>query len=153
MSKRVLIAVFSRTGHTKQVADRLMSLINDADQYLIKVPQATYSQDMYETADLAKRQAAMGELPPLMEKLPDFKQYDLILIGSPVWSGMPAMPVYSFLKKLQGFRGAVATFYTDAGMAVSYEQVFKKWAGSLKLLPAHRGTMGLESWLHDILNA
>ena len=52
---------------------------------------------------------------------------------------------------LQGFKGAVATFYTDAGMPASYEQVFKKWADSQKILPAHRGTIGLESWFHDIL--
>lgn len=151
MTKKVLIATFSRTGHTQRLADQLAYRISGTDQYQIKVAPDTYSSDMYETADIAKQEIATGDFPALTEKLSDYHQYDLILIGSPVWSGMPAAPIYSFLKSISDFKGVVATFYTDAGMPGDYEQVFKKWAGSLKILPAHRETNDLMAWIRDTL--
>ena len=39
---------------------------------------------------------------------------------------------HTFLDKIQGFKGKVATFYTDAGTVGNYEQVFKEWAQGLK---------------------
>ena len=54
------------------------------------------------------------------------EDYDLILVGSPVWRGAPATLVHTFLKGVQGYQGGVATFYTDAGSAGDYEKNFKQ---------------------------
>lgn len=72
---------------------------------------------MYATSDRAKNQLATGELPPLANPIPELDQYDLILVGSPVWSGQPAVPVKQFLNQLTNFAGHLAPFYTDAGAA------------------------------------
>lgn len=148
MSKKVLIATYSRTGNTQEVADQLAELFAGADRYQIQVPEDTYSIDMYETNDLAQKQVATGNFPHLTEPLPDFSQYDLILVGSPVWSGMPAAPVHTFLEKLQSYQGQVSSFYTDAGTPGNYEAVFKEWAGGLRLLPQHQGPENLSTWVY-----
>lgn len=151
MTKKVLIATFSWSGQTQRVADQLAQLIEDADQYQIKVPADTYSQNMFETADIAKREVAANDFPSLVNPLPDFSQYDLILVGSPVWSGTPAAPVHTFLDQLADFNGKLASFYTDAGTPGNYEQVFKSWAGKHPVLPAHAGSAGLDQWVEKLL--
>lgn len=151
MAGKVLIATFSWSGRTQRVADQLAQLIDGADQYEIKVPDNTYSQDMFATADIAKKQVADGNFPELVNALPDLDQYDLILVGGPVWSGEPAAPLHTFLAKLTDFTGKVAAFYTDAGTPGNYEQEFKQWAGDLNVLPAHASSQQLEQWVKKLL--
>lgn len=106
MEKKILIATYSWSGHTKRLADQIAKLLSGADQYQIAVPAGTYDlTDMYATSDRAKNQLATGELPPLANPIPELDQYNLILVGSPVWSGQPAVPVKQFLNQLTNFTG------------------------------------------------
>lgn len=147
---KVLIATYSWSGQTQRVADQLSQLLPAADTYQITVSAGTFSSDMFETDAIATKQVNAGEFPQLKGAVPDLTQYDLILVGSPVWHGRPATPVHTFLEQLKGFDGKVASFYTDAGNAGDYEQVFKQWAGDLTVLPAHRGANGLAQWLQQL---
>ena len=56
----------------------------------------TFSADMYKTNDIFKEQLKTNQLPQINLPEVDFEQYDLILIGSPVWDGMPDSPVKVF---------------------------------------------------------
>lgn len=150
MAKKVLIATYSFSGTTKRAADQLAKALSNADQYEIEVPQGTFSPDMYETSDIAKKQIADGNYPSLVNSLPDLSQYDLVLVGSPVWSGQPATPIHTFLSQIQDYQGQVATFYTDAGSAGDYEQVFNDWAGGLNVTSAHEGSNGLTEWAQQL---
>ena len=58
---------------------------------------------MYAVNDVALKQIDDNDWPSLTNKLPDVSAYDLILVGSPVWSGYPATPVHTFLA--QALRG------------------------------------------------
>lgn len=151
MAEKVLIATYSQTGSTKRVADQLKNIIPGADTFEIKVPAGTFPNDMFATDDVAKKQIANGNFPELVGALPDFSQYDLVLVGSPVWSAAPATPIHTFLEKLTGFSGKVATFYTHAGTPGAYEQVFKKWAQGLNVLPGHAGNNNLQQWVNQLL--
>lgn len=148
MVGKVLIATYSQTGNTKRVADQLKNLIPGADTFEIKVPAGTFPNDMFATNDVAKEQIASGNYPELVGAVPDFSQYDLVLVGSPVWSAAPATPVHTFLEKLAGFGGKVSTFYTDAGTPGAYEQV---WASGLNVLPGHAGGSNLQQWVDKLL--
>ncbi|WP_350341859.1 flavodoxin [Limosilactobacillus fermentum] len=96
MEKKILIATYSWSGHTKRLADQIAKLLPGADQYQIAVPAGTYDlTDMYATSDRAKNQLATGELPPLANPIPELDQYNLILVGSPVpvtWPPFIPMP-------------------------------------------------------------
>lgn len=126
--KKILIAYYSWSGHTKALAMQLQAATH-ADTYEIQVPAGTFSTDMYETSDQAKAQLVAGQLPSLTQPLPDLTAYDVILIGGPVWSGALSTPVASFLAQLPDDHTMLAPFYTDAGDAGNYEADFKHAAG------------------------
>lgn len=131
-----LIAYYSWSGNTAALAKHLQQL-TQADVVEITVPEGTFSMDMYATSDIAKEQLKAGNLPALSGTLADFKQYDEILVGGPVWSGAPSTPVLAFLQMLTTSENQlrVAPFYTHAGVAGEYEAAFKQAAGSLTVLP------------------
>lgn len=149
MSK-VLIATYSWSGRTQSVAQKLEQVIGNADMYKIEVPDNTFDADMYKTDKIATAQIQNNQYPKLVNEIPNTDQYDLILVGSPVWRGAPATPVHTFLEKIQNYSGKVATFYTDAGMANGYEETFKQWAGKLNVLGSHEGSNDLEAWIKGL---
>ena len=72
-------------GNTKIVADYI-SEITGADQYEI----VTHKYDgmaYMPLIDLAKKEAADGELPPYEGAAPDLSKHDTVFIGGPVWWG------------------------------------------------------------------
>ena len=151
MEKKILIATYSWSGYTKRLANQIAKLLPGADQYQIAVPAGTYDlTDMYATSDRAKNQLATGELPPLANPIPELDQYDLILVGSPVWSGQPAVPVKQFLNQLTNFAGQLAPFYTDAGVAGDFEATFKEWAPQVTVLPGQEGSTQLKDWVKAV---
>lgn len=150
MASKVLIAFYSQTGRTRQAAAELGKLIPDADLSEIKVPANTFPDDMFATNDVAKQQIANNDYPQLFGHRPDFSKYDLVLVGSPVWSGAPATPIHTFLQEMAGYTGQVASFYTDAGTPGNYDRVFKQWAGSLNVLPSHSSSQ-LAAWVATLL--
>lgn len=149
--KKILIATYSQTGRTQAVADQLKELLPNADMFKIEVPTNTFVADMYKTDDIAKAQIKNNDYPELIGDLPDVDQYDLILVGSPVWSGAPATPIHTFLQQLQGFTGKVAPFYTDAGVAGDFEKIFRQWAQDLQTLPGQEGGRGLQAWIDQVI--
>lgn len=121
--KKILIAYYSWSGHTKALAGQLQAATH-ADTYEIQVPAGTFSTDMYETSDQAKAQLEAGQLPTLTQPLPNLTKYEAILVGGPVWSGALSTPVASFMAQLPDDHTILAPFYTDAGDAGNYEADF-----------------------------
>lgn len=73
------------TGNTKIVADYI-SEITGADQFEIVTHK--YDGMAYTPLiELAKKEAAAGELPPYEGTAPDLSGYDTVFIGGPVWWG------------------------------------------------------------------
>lgn len=124
MNKKILILSYSWSGTTTIMA-KLLAKILQTDAVDLKVPTNTFSNDMYQTSDIAQEQISTGNLPKLENDL-KLNDYDVLLIGGPVWSNDVSTPVRSLLKDLNDFNGDIAPFYTDAGSASLYEDNFKK---------------------------
>lgn len=133
MTKQNLVVFYSWSGNTKSMAMIISQLI-DCDVYEIKVPAATFSDDMYATSDTAKRQIATGQLPELMDPLPDFSQSTSIFIGGPTWSGAPSTPVLQVLQTIATTHATLIPFYTHAGTAGQYEQTFAQTVPGMTVL-------------------
>lgn len=146
MDRKVLIAYYSWSGNTKRVAEKIDEQLPEDDLVEIKVAPDVFSSDMYETYDISKEQIANNDYPKIDVDVDDFNNYDLILVGSPVWGSKPATPIYSFLKKLKGYKGKIASFYTDAGTVGDYDKVFKEWADGLDVLPSGHADRRLDEW-------
>ncbi len=111
--QKILIAYYSVSGNTEQVAEAIQKDIG-GDLYQIKTVSA-YPTIKKELLSQAKREISIGYRPKLKTPLPDISQYDIVFVGSPCWWGTIAPAVSSFIsdKRLAG--KTVVPFITHSG--------------------------------------
>ncbi|KRN98838.1 flavodoxin [Companilactobacillus kimchiensis] len=159
MSEKTLIVYYSWSGTTTRMA-KLLQKITESKLEEIKVSADTFSNDMNKTSEIANQQIASGDLPEV-NKISKLDDYDLILVGSPVWSGQVATPIRSFLKQVGDFNGKIAQFHTSAGSDDKYEADFEKLLNGLKVNPGLGMTSGdlsneksatakLSNWIQEL---
>ena len=150
MTKKILIAYYSWSNKTKQVAKKLAQAL-DAELLELTVKNNVFSTDMYKTSEIAKTQIKTNDFPELVTKIPDISQYETILVGSPVWNGAPATPLHSFLAQIANFKGKIATFYTDAGSVGAYGESFKTWAAPLTVVSIYQQQKDILTWAKEVI--
>ena len=104
-------------GNTKIVADYI-SEITGADQYEI----VTHKYDgmaYMPLIDLAKKEAADGELPPYEGAAPDLGKYDTVFIGGPVWWGTYPQVMFTLFKDIDLAGKTVIPFTTHEGSGLA----------------------------------
>lgn len=104
-------------GNTKIVADYI-SEITGADQYEI----VTHKYDgmaYMPLIDLAKKEAADGELPPYEGAAPDLSKYDTVFIGGPVWWGTYPQVMFTLFKDIDLSGKTVIPFSTHEGSGLA----------------------------------
>lgn len=118
MSKS-LVAYFSATGTTKQVARNLADAI-DADLYEIK-PEIPYTVDDLNWTNKKSRSsvemADMSSRPAVQGPLPDMK-YDVLYVGFPIWWYRAPSIINTFLEKFDLTDVVVIPFATSGGSAM-----------------------------------
>ncbi|MBM7046705.1 flavodoxin [Rhizobium lusitanum] len=120
--RRVLVAYYSYTGNTKSVAERVSALVGGE---LLEIKMADpYPLDIRRMAEQSKYELETGEFPPLRADPPDMSDYDLILVGGPVWWNTVSAPVMSFLERVNFAGRRVGLFSTYALTPSHYETNF-----------------------------
>lgn len=149
MAKKTLILYYSWSGNTKKMAEKIKAEIPDSDLQEVTVADGTFDADQYKTNDIALDQIqGTKEFPEAQLPAIDFNKYDLILVGSPVWSGYPATPIKSLLEKMKDYKGEVASFFTSAGTNhKAYISHFKEWATDLNVIGVARDDSKVEEWI------
>ncbi|MBQ3788816.1 MAG: flavodoxin [Bacteroidales bacterium] len=105
------------TGNTKIVADYI-SEITGADQFEIVTHK--YDGMAYTPLiELAKKEAAAGELPPYEGAAPDLSQYDTVFIGGPVWWGTYPQVMFTLFKDINLDGKTVIPFTTHEGSGLA----------------------------------
>ena len=105
------------TGNTKIVADYI-SEITGADQFEIvthKYDGMSYTPRI----ELAKKEAAAGELPPYEGAAPDLSGYDTVFIGGPVWWGTYPQVMFTLFKDINLDGKTVIPFTTHEGSGLA----------------------------------
>ncbi len=116
-SSKILIAYFSRTGNTKEIALKIQEKTNGE---LFEIQSAEpYPDDYKETTDKAKQELSSGYLPPLKSKISNSESYDIIFIGYPIWWGTIPGPVRTFLTENDFSGKIVIPFCTHGGSGVA----------------------------------
>lgn len=64
---------------------------------------------------LGGMQAMFGMKPAIQELSKNIKEYDVLILGTPIWAGTIAAPVHSFLNKYQVLDKIVAVFTFSGG--------------------------------------
>lgn len=108
---KTLIIYYSRTNFTKKIAEELA---------------ARLSADIHEVIDLKNRQGAIGfvlagkdavqkNLTPIKFPEINLADYDLVIIGTPVWAGTMAAAIRTILTEKKDNLKNIACFATQGG--------------------------------------
>lgn len=121
---KVLIMYFSLTGNTIPVAETIQRLtggdllrIETVREYPIERPART---------EIPKQELDSGIWPDLKTAIPDMSQYDIILVGGPVWWYTVSTPLRSLLQSTDFAGKQVALFVTHDGGLGDYCQYFEQ---------------------------
>jgi flavodoxin len=109
--KKSLVVCFSRTGHTEAVARQLATRLR-ADLECITEAQGRDGLLGYLRSAL---EALLGMHPVIARSLHRPQDYDLIVIGTPVWFWNMSSPVRSYLRRHRTHITQVAVFCTMGG--------------------------------------
>ncbi|MCF7855175.1 MAG: NAD(P)H-dependent oxidoreductase [Candidatus Pacebacteria bacterium] len=112
---KILVVYFSRTGNTRKVATRIAESLQ-ADIEEIKETQSRAGVAGYFGAGLASLFRKTPRIEPHARKAADF---DLTIIGTPVWAFTMAAPVRTYLEQNAGAFSKVAFFCTMGGSGAS----------------------------------
>jgi len=116
---KTLIAYFSAEGTTAQVAKEAAETLG-ADLFEIR-PEVPYSAaDINWKNPLARcnREKFGGKDVPVTGKIEGFDDYDMILIGFPIWYGGAPNVVNTFCKGYNWYGKKIAAFATSGGSGI-----------------------------------
>ncbi len=123
-SGRVLIAYFSRAGENwevgnvakgnTQIAAEIIAEETGYDLFRIRTVRE-YPLSYDEMLKVAEEEQKNNERPALRDEAGNFADYDIILLGYPIWWGDMPMAVYTFLESYDFAGKTVYPFNTHAG--------------------------------------
>jgi len=155
---RILVAYFSATGHTAPIAKHAAEIL-DADLYEIKakVPYTEADLAYYTDGRCDKEQADPSVRPEIDGKVENMEQYDIILIGHPIWHGQAPRIISTFLESYDFANKTLVTFCTSAssGLGSSASNLYGLVPSSAKWLESRRFAIGASNeevgeWLAEI---
>lgn len=109
---KVLVAYFSRSGNTQLIADRIATALG------ARVERITESSPRERRVGYwrALAQAVFGRNPPICDSVHNPRNYDLVIIGTPIWALHLSPPVRAYAQRHAGSIGRVAFFCTTGGV-------------------------------------
>ncbi len=145
-NKKILVAYFSHTGNTREVA-RQIHKITGGDIFEIKAVK-TYLSDYEAVKKVAKQELNSEEKPALKTKVRNIRSYDIIFIGYPIWWGTFPAPVKTFLSENDLSGKIIVPFNTHlgSGQGRSVSEIKKYCPGSTIY-------GGIAIWGNDAKNA
>ncbi len=109
---RILVAYYSRTGTTKHVADLLVkALCADTEVIIDHTLRDGVLGYAHSVIDGWRKRSS-----DIAASMHDPADYDLLLLGSPVWSGAISSPVRAYLARHRALP-SIGFFYTHNGDA------------------------------------
>ena len=108
------VVFYSLSGNTQAAAKEIAEGIG-ADLIELKLVKPFPTEKSKQLA-LGGMQAMFGMKPAIQELSKNIKEYDVLILGTPIWAGTIAAPVHSFLNKYQVLDKIVAVFtFSGAG--------------------------------------
>lgn len=115
--RKVLVVYFSHSGNTKVVAEKINSILN-GDLFEIKTLD-TYPVKYNLVVDQAKKEFIDQYRPKLVNKVENFDDYDVMIVGYPMWWYTCPMAIFSFLEEYDFSGKVILPFCTHEGSALS----------------------------------
>ncbi|MCL2437097.1 MAG: NAD(P)H-dependent oxidoreductase [Clostridiales bacterium] len=116
MSKKVLVVYYSLQGYTRKVAEMIQNAV-EGDSFEIQLEKPYNLVTAYTIGIL---HCSNGHTPALKNQMTNVQDYDVILIGSPVWAFTMSPAMLSFLKTHDLAGKTVIPFCTHGGNMGKY---------------------------------
>jgi len=159
-NKKTLVVYYSATGNTKEVANYIAST-TQGDLFEI-VPKQPYSDDdldwTNEDSRVSKEHENENERKVELEKttVENWNDYDIVFIGYPIWWGIAAWPVDSFVQANDFTGKKVIPFATSASSGLGESgELLAKLAGTGDWQEGQRFSSGadedsVKEWLSNL---
>ena len=154
MEKKILVSYFSCSGVTKNVGHRIASLI-ESDEYEIK-PKIPYTAADLNWMDKASRSSKENDNPasrPEVKEKIDLSNYNTVLIGYPIWWGVPPRIINTFIEENNLENKKIYLFATSGGSNINTSVTYLKREYpnlniiSGKLLSSYLDNEEIQNWL------
>lgn len=110
---KTLIVYYSYGHHTRDVAEKMKKILScDAEEIVPEKPYTAVYQKLVDATENNREEKNTPQIRQLKFKVSD---YDMIIIGTPVWWYTMAEPVRTFLVQNDLSGKKVALYATDAG--------------------------------------
>jgi hypothetical protein len=120
--KKILVVYYSRTGYTQDVAGQLVAALHaDVDRLDDKRDRSGVLGYLR-----CAREALQKRTVELLPTAYDPANYDVVVLGTPVWAGNVSSPLRSYVVAQQARLKQVAFFCTQGGSGA--ERVFRDLA-------------------------
>lgn len=111
--KMILIAYFSKTGNTREIANQIHANVG-GNMFEIKTVNP-YPADYNATVDQAKKELESNFRPNLTARVQNIAAYDVIYLGYPNWWGTMPMALFTFLEGYNFSGKTIIPFCTHEG--------------------------------------
>jgi|WetSurMetagenome_2_1015567.scaffolds.fasta_scaffold74594_2 flavodoxin len=111
--RKILIAYFSRTGNTREIANQIHGIVG-GDIFEIQ-PVKPYPADYDACVKQARQELDSGYRPELKTRVQNIESYDMVFIGYPNWWGTFPAPVRVFLTEYDFSGKKIVPFCTHEG--------------------------------------
>ena len=142
-NKKILVVYYSAQSHTELVAKKIAGNLN-ADIFEI-VPKDVYTSDDLDWTNAKSRVSREHDDESLRNvelestEVANWDSYDTVLIGYPIWWGIAAWPVNTFVKANNFAGKTVIPFCTSASSDIGNSgKLLEKEAGSGNWLEGQR---------------
>jgi flavodoxin len=106
-----LVVYYSRTGNTKSVAEKIAEQLGAEIEEIIDKKKRSGALGFL----FGGKDATMGNKTEIEETRKNPCDFDLIVVGTPVWSNSPTPAIRTYLSKHDLAEKKVAVFYTSEG--------------------------------------
>lgn len=145
---KILVAYFSATGTTEGIAQQLAEGLG-ADLYEI-VPETPYTSDDLNYSDSSSRSSIEMDdpdaRPEISGSVENMEQYDVVLIGYPIWWGEAPRIMSTFIESYDFSGKTLAAFCTSSSSGFgSSDSALREAADSAAWLDGIRFSSGASS--------
>ncbi len=136
MANKTLVAVFSASGVTKRVGEKI-SEIAGGDFFEITPKELYTSDDLNWMNKQSRSSVEMNDpasRPEIANQVSDMDSYDTVIIGFPIWWGVAPRIIETFLESYDFSGKTILPFCTSGGSGVgrSDRELEKNVSGDVK---------------------
>lgn len=122
MIMKILTVYFSKTGHTKAIAEIIHEAVGG------DIREIRTKRNYAHSYGMAVLQGGLEQLRkslPELSEMPETAEYDVVFIGSPVWWFTLAPAAKSFISKMEWKGKRIYPFFTNGGQPGNTANDFK----------------------------